>query len=218
MPKPQGWVAPKEDEVQTTALSVREAILPAAPTNLSPIAAAAGGLDVMALGKLMAASGFFADAREAAQACVKILAGQELGIGPVAAMTGIFVIQNRVTLSANLMAALVKRSRRYDYRIELLSNDECRLAFTENGERVGVSTFTMKDAQATGKAGGQNWKAYPRNMLFARALSNGVRWFCPDLTSTPVYTADELASVDSTVDATGEVMDRVREESREEER
>ena len=34
---------------------------------------------------------------------------------------------------------------------------------------------------------------FPRNMKFARAMSNGVGLHCPDLTAgTPVYTPDEL--------------------------
>ena len=33
------------------------------------------------------------------------------------------------------------------------------------------------------------WVKYPRNMLFARAMSNGVRWFAPEATGgLPVYT------------------------------
>ena len=28
-------------------------------------------------------------------------------------------------------------------------------------------------------------------MLFARAMSNGVRWYCPDVAMTPLYTPDE---------------------------
>lgn len=192
MPKPQGWEAPSREETLPVPVQPRE-ITPLAATNLTaPTVVPGTGLNVLALGELMARSGFFADAREAAQACVKIMAGQELGIAPVAAMTAFYIIQGRPALSANLMAALVKRSGRYDYRVELLTNEECRLAFYERGEKVGTSSFTMEDARVSGKAGGQNWKTFPRNMLFARALSNGVRWFCPDLTIAPIYTPDEL--------------------------
>jgi hypothetical protein len=37
------------------------------------------GIDVMGLGEVLARSGFFSDTRDAAQAVVKVLAGQELG-------------------------------------------------------------------------------------------------------------------------------------------
>jgi hypothetical protein len=32
-------------------------------------------------------------------------------------------------------------------------------------------------------------------MLFARAISNGVKWYCPDVFSGPVYVPEEMPSV-----------------------
>ena len=50
-----------------------------------------------------------------------------------------------------------------------------------------------------------NWKNYPKAMMFARAISNGVRSYCPDVFSGMlVYTPDELAAQ---VNASGEVID-----------
>jgi hypothetical protein len=39
------------------------------------------------------------------------------------------------------------------------------------------------DAKEAGLTGGNNdmYKKYSRNMLFARALTNGMRWYTPDL-------------------------------------
>ena len=148
-----------------------------------------GGMDLASLGGVLAKSGFFADTRDAAQAIVKVLAGQELGIGPIAAMTGLHIIKGRVAIGANIMAAAVKRSGKYDYRVAELTDSVCRLVFTEGGKQIGESVFTAADAK---KAQTQNTDKFPRNMLFARALSNGVRWYCPDVFSTTVYTPDEL--------------------------
>jgi len=66
--------------------------------------------DLTRVAEMMANSGFFADAREAAQAGVKIMAGQAWGIDPFNAMTGIHIIKNRPTISAGLMAAAVKQA------------------------------------------------------------------------------------------------------------
>jgi len=160
--------------------------------------------DTMELGKAMAASGFFADSRDAAQAVVKILAGRELGFGAVASMTGVNIIKGKVSLSANLIAASIKRSGRYNYRVVQMDDNTCTIAFFEGGEKLGTSTFTMDDAKRAG-LGGQNWQKFPRNMLFARAISNGAKWYCPDLSGGPLYTPDELGA---TVDGeTGEVVD-----------
>ena len=149
-------------------------------------------LDVMELGNLLAKSGYFKDATDAAQAVVKVLAGQELGFGPVASMTGIHIIKGRVTLSANLIGAAVKRSGRYDYQVEKLDDTQCIITFCNAHSKIGTSSFSIEDAKRAGLLNGDNWKKYPRNMLFARALSNGAKWYCPDVFGGPVYTPDEL--------------------------
>jgi hypothetical protein len=140
-------------------------------------------------------SNFYSDCRTVSQAVAKILAGRELGIPPVASLCGIQIIQGRPQLSAVTMAALVKRSGRYDYRIRKHSEEACEILFRERcgdrWEEIGVSIFTMADAR---KAGSKNLDKFPRNMLFARAMSNGVRWFCPDIFLGPVYVEGEIES------------------------
>lgn len=159
---------------------------------------------MMRLGSLLAQSGYFTDSREAAQAVTKMMAGAELGFGPIASMTGINIIKGKVTLSANLIAAAIKRSGRYNYRVRKMTDSECEIVFYEGKEEIGVSTFTAKDAANAGLMG-ENWRKFPRNMLFARAISNGAKWYCPDLSGGPLYTPDELGVV---VDGeTGEVID-----------
>jgi len=48
---------------------------------------------------------------------------------------------------------------------------------------------------------------FPKNMLFARAMSNGIKWFTPDVFAGPVYTPEELGSAVITEDTTAEVID-----------
>jgi hypothetical protein len=94
-----------------------------------------------------------------------------------------------VAIGANLMAAAVKRSDKYNYRVAEMTDKVCKIIFLEGGQEVGESAFSLEDAK---RAGTKNIDKFPRNMLFARALSNGVRWFCPDVFDTTVYTPDEL--------------------------
>lgn len=163
------------------------------------------GMTLSELGTTLAKSGFFTDTREASQAIVKVLAGREMGFGPVASMTGIYIVKGRVSLSANIMAAAVKRSGRYDFRVRELSEKVASIEFFElsNGKRdsLGTSTFTIEDAK---KAGTQNLDRFARNMLYARAMSNGVKWYCPDVTGGPAYTPDELGEA---VNEDGEIID-----------
>lgn len=165
--------------------------------------------DVMTLGAVFTKSGYFQDAREAAQAVVKILAGQELGFGPVASMTGIYIVKGRVSLGANLIAAAVKKGGKYNYRVAELSESACKIIFFEGKEQIGESSFSMEDAKAAGLVN-ENYRKFSRNMLFARAMSNGAKWFCADVFGGPVYTPDELgAAIDM---ETGEMLERPKDE------
>lgn len=172
--------------------------------------------DLQRTARMLVASGYF-DAKgtpevQIAQLATKIMAGRELGYGPFASVQGIHVIQGKPQVSANLMAAAVKSHPRYDYRVRKMDADGVKIEFFENGESIGVSEFTREDAA---KAGTQNINKFPRNMLFARALSNGVRWFCPDVFhGQSVYVEGELEDTGNdtpavvVVDkATGEVIE-----------
>jgi hypothetical protein len=139
-------------------------------------------------------SGMFPNLKNEAQAYVLILAGEEMGVGPMEAVTGITLIQGKPTMSANLLAALVKRHPRYDYRVADHSDSTCRIEFIQDGEVSGVSEFTLDDAKKAGLGGNQTWKKYPSALLFARALTQGVRWYAPDVTSSAAYTPEELGS------------------------
>jgi hypothetical protein len=140
-------------------------------------------------------SGYFKDLVSEAQAVVKVMAGAELGLPPFASMTGIHIVQGKPVLGANLLATLIHNSGRYSYRIKQCDSDACILVWYENGQAVGESGFTMKEAQAAGLTGKDNWKKYPSDMLFARAISRGARRFAPGVFGgSAVYTADELDS------------------------
>lgn len=148
------------------------------------------------------ASGYFSDVRSQAQAVVKVMAGAELGLPPFAAMTGIHIIQGKPALGANVIATLIKNDPRYDYRVMEHTDAVCRIQFFENGEPCGISEFTAQDAK---KAGTKNMDKYPKNMLFARAISNGAKWYTPGIFGgAPVYTPEELGA---DVDEDGQVVE-----------
>lgn len=142
--------------------------------------------------------------KNSAEAIMKILAGQEMGFGTFASLSGIHIIQGRPVIGANLMAAAVKASPKYDYQIVEHNKEHCLLQFFElrSGQWIesGQSEFSLTDASEAGlldkknKDGSDNnWQKYVRNMLFSRAISNGVKWYCPDLfNGSAVYTEGEL--------------------------
>lgn len=153
------------------------------------------------LAEHFAKSGYFAETKDISRALVKIIAGQELGFGPMASMSGFHIISGKPTLSANLMAAAIKRSSKYNFKVVELTDKICKIEFFEDKESCGVSTFTIEEAK---KAQTKNLDKYPKNMLYARALSNGAKWYCPDiLNGSPIYTPEELGAE---VDEEGEVI------------
>ena len=180
------------DETHVEPQEDPQEILAVVPRVESPGPALPLDQDIMLLGKVMVASGFFPNTRAASQAIVKILAGRELGFGPIASMTGVYVIKGRVSISANLMAAALKRTRKYNYRITEHTDETCRIRFFEGNDQVGVSEFTLDQAREAGLLSNEVWGKYPRNMLFARAMSNGVRWFAPDVFGGAIFTPEEL--------------------------
>jgi hypothetical protein len=156
--------------------------------------------DLQQIGNLIARSGFFADARDMAQAAVKVMAGGELGIPPIASMMGIHIIKGKVTLGANLIASRI-RAHGYEYRHKQFDNSGCVLEFLSKpdakGKRelLGESSFTEADAKAAGLLSNDTYKKFPRNMYFSRAISNGARWYTPEVFGgAPVYTPEEMGA------------------------
>ena len=153
--------------------------------------------DVYSIADTMIKSGLFKDVRQMQQAAVKIIAGREMGVGPFASMKNIYIIEGQTTISSNLIAAKVKSNPKYDYRIKELNDQGCVIAFYEkiNGEadHLGDSRFDHQDAIKAGLANKTNWQRYPRNMYLSRAISNGVKFYCPDVFyGMTVYTPEEI--------------------------
>jgi hypothetical protein len=151
----------------------------------------------MALGEVFVKSGMFKDIKTQAEAVVKILAGRELGLAPIESMNNIFIVNGKTTVMAGVIASLIKKSGKYDYKIDTLTDTDCILSFFELQEgkfvEIGKSTFTFKDAAKAGLVNKDVWKNYPRNMLFARALSNGSKWYCPNVFAG--YTREEIENI-----------------------
>lgn len=148
--------------------------------------------DLQRFSNAAAKSGYFKETNDIAQAIVKIHYGMELGISPIAALQGLYTVDGRPAMSAALMASIIKRSGRYNFRIVKHDDTECVIDFYEGNLKCGTSSFTIKDAERAKLVKKDVWEKYPRNMLFARALANGARWNCADLFLGPIYTAEEL--------------------------
>ncbi len=178
-------------------------------------------VSLQGLGTIIAASGFFKDSRQASKAVVKVLAGQELGFAPIFSMSNIFVIDGKISLGATLMAAKIRNSARYDYRILEHTDNGCTVGIyrhpigdiydtSEEAILVGEASFDKKDAHQAGLLGKSNWKKYKRDMYLSRAISRAAKWYCPEIFGGAAYTPDELGAIltdDGSVIIEGEVED-----------
>jgi hypothetical protein len=151
--------------------------------------------DPLALAGQFIASGLFGE-MTLPQAVVKIVAGEELGIGPMASMTGVHIIKGKPALSANLLGVQVKRTERYNFRPVEVTAEKARIEWFEGGESAGFTEFTIEQAKTANLIKSDSgWEKYPEDMLFARALSRGIRRFCPEVTAgAPAYTPEELGA------------------------
>lgn len=140
-------------------------------------------------------------------ACV--MAGAELGLGPMTSLQLIDVIQGRPALSPEGQRALVLRA---GHRIvpREMSATACTVwgKRTDTGDELTV-TFTMDDAERAGLTGKQNWRQYPDSMLLARATAKLCRALFADVASgIGSYVPEELGH-DSPVEAAPGVVDVV---------
>ena len=103
-----------------------------------------------------------------------LLTGLELGLGPMASMRHISVIDGKPALSAAMQLALLRRA---GHRIEVVEQTPTRCAIVgtgPHGDRLEVS-YTIEEAKHAGLAGKNNWTKYPADMLWARCVSRYAR-------------------------------------------
>lgn len=128
------------------------------------------------------------------EVAMTVMAGQELGIPPMAALRSIHVIEGKTVLSADIMSAVVQgnRSAVYVKRISA-SHLEATYETLRRGEtEPRRQTWTIDDAKRAGLYPTKdNWRQYPRAMLAARAKSELLRDAYPD-SLAGCYTQDEI--------------------------
>lgn len=153
--------------------------------------------------KLYLASGFFKGVKDQAQACVKMEVARSLNLNPLQGLMGVHFVQDRLCLEASLMAAVAKRNGGYSFRAIKHDDTIAHIAILDaKGNKLGESSFSMEDARNAGLSTKDNWRKYPRNMLWARAMANACRWYCSDAFGGPVYVPEEMGADALEVQAT----------------
>lgn len=151
------------------------------------------------LAKALAQSGFYKDIRDAAAGVVKLRIARELGLG-LKGISDVHIVEGKPTLSYQAILGMVRaytgphNTDRYSFRY-LRRDEECvEIEWTINGEVIGVSKCDTEDAKRMNVEGKMNWRKYPRQMRTARAVTEGVNAFMPEVIGGSIYTPDELGS------------------------
>jgi len=158
--------------------------------------------DQMQMAKVLAESSLLPRhlRNQPANVLVVLSGARALDVPAFWALQSMFVVEGKLSMSAELMRALairaghkvtvVKRTRE-EAIIEVQRKDKTKPYRVE---------FTWEDAEAAELTDKLNWKRYPKAMLVARATAIAVRDECADVLFGVVYTPEELGA---TVDEDG---------------
>ena len=142
-----------------------------------------------------------------------IAMGRDLGLNAALSLQLIHIIGGKPALSAGARSMFLAQAG-YSWRPVVHTDKQCTLRFYFRGDGMTdvegkpldvTITFEeaeraqwVQNARGSGKIG--NWDKFPKNMLFARVISNFHRWYAPHVVGAQVYDAGEL--MDNVIEAT----------------
>lgn len=149
-----------------------------------------------------------------------IALGRDYGLGPAHALQMIWVDPKigKPNLYAGARATFLQQAG-YDWRPVVMADQEVRLRFMLRGEwmkdadgkplEVGMTIAEAEQAEWVASSRGKdakpgtkgNYDKFPKNMLFARVISNFHRWYAPHVIGATVYDMGEV-SMESVIAAT----------------
>jgi len=139
-----------------------------------------------------------------ANAVAKVLAARELGLPPVAtALTGLYIIEGRLTLASKVMHALLMRSGLVGMEVLEASAERCAVRMwrtdctLEITEELTIQQAEVQGLTRTRNGPRDNWKNHPGDMLWARVLSRLARRVAPDVTGG-LYAPEEFGETPET--------------------
>lgn len=121
-----------------------------------------------------------------------ILAGQELGLKPMASLRSMDIIQGTPALRAHAMRGLVQ-SHGHDVVLVESTETRCRMKGRRKGDEEWQQvTWTKERAEKLGLWVKSEWKKQPQTMLIARATGEICRLVAADVLYAMPYAAEEL--------------------------
>ena len=173
---------------------------PVNPTGGRLVAWAEAAHAAGTLGQALAKTSFVPkDFRGKPEECAAaILLGDEIGLSPLQALQGVFVISGRPGLYARTMVAVVLAAGH-----EVVTTHKTDKAVTVKGRRRGSDTWieeqwTTERARRAGYTSNKKYETDPAAMLYARAAADVCRQIAPDALAGLAYTVEELEMIEPT--------------------
>lgn len=158
--------------------------------------------DVAHLAQQIANTDFVPDAMRGKPAAVTaaILAGREMGVGPMTALQHIHVIKGKPGQSAHLMRALVLAA---GHEVDYVETTDSRAVI--RGRRAGETDWTVVEFTADqAKRARIDLGGYPADKLVARATARLCRRKFADVISGLAYSVEELQDGDAQLIESGD--------------
>lgn len=131
------------------------------------------------------------------KAAVVILTGRELGLRMMASTRGIYVVNQKPALSAQMMLALAYNTKEVE-NLEVIDSGKaetasCSVTVKRKGKKPYVCSFSVDEAKKLGKYANE-WLKQPETMCRSRAISKNLRVTFPDAI-LGMYTPEEVYSI-----------------------
>ena len=145
--------------------------------------------DIERMAVAVAKSGLFG-MKTPEQAIALMLIAQAEGMHPAIAARDYHVIQGRPALKADAMLARFQAAGG-KVNWDIYTDAEVKATFSHPSGGSITLSWTFEQARKIGLTGKDNWKNYPRAMLRARVISEGIRTVYPGCV-VGVYTPEEV--------------------------
>ena len=152
-------------------------------------------------GNYIAKSGLFG-VKTPEQAIALMLVAQAEGRNPFEAARDYHIIQGRPALKADSILARFQQAGGTVHWVELSDTKAVAEFSHPQGGKVTID-WDIDRAKRAGLLGKDNWRNYPRQMLRARVISEGVRTIYPGV-CVGTYTVEEVQDMAASVPATSQ--------------
>lgn len=138
------------------------------------------------------------------QALAVAIKGIEVGMPMMQSFSHINIINGKPTISAEGMNFLIRKNCP-EAKIDILerTHEICKIRASRPNSMPCEFSFSVEDAKKAKLLANPSWEKYPRNMLFARCMSDLARTMFPDCIGGISYTPEELGA---NVNIDGEVV------------